>query len=210
MAVRQVSNRGGNIIGKFPSLKMGRMIAFESLIERDFIYLLEYAADVQSFAEQPLTLEYPDGTKIRHYTPDFHVVRAGRHELIECKPDKFVGTEDNQRKFEAAREWCRWRNWGFRVVTGEELRKGKRLENVKLLTQYARHRPDPTLVQWIYAMLADAPEPLTVRQLATCHPVVPLMEMLPAVLCLAFHHHVALPLAEMTLSADVTVTLPSM
>ena len=39
MPVRNVSNRGGNAIGRFPSLKMQRMIAFESLLERDFIWV---------------------------------------------------------------------------------------------------------------------------------------------------------------------------
>ncbi len=58
MPVRQVSNRGGNVIGKFPSIKMGRMIAFESLLERDFIYLLDYDPAVEWFEEQPLTIEY--------------------------------------------------------------------------------------------------------------------------------------------------------
>ena len=74
MPVRNVSNRGGNAIGRFPSLKMQRMIAFESLLERDFIYLLDYDAAVTWFEEQPLTIEYQHEGKLRHYTPDFHLV----------------------------------------------------------------------------------------------------------------------------------------
>ena len=58
MPVRNVSNRGGNVIGKFPSIKMGRMVAFESLLERDFIYLLDHAEEVTWFEEQPLTIEF--------------------------------------------------------------------------------------------------------------------------------------------------------
>jgi hypothetical protein len=58
MPVRKVSNRGGNIIGRFPSLKLERMVDFESLIERDFIYMLDFDSDVVSFTEQPLTIEY--------------------------------------------------------------------------------------------------------------------------------------------------------
>ena len=58
MPVRKVSNRGGNAIGRFPSTKMGRMIAFESLLERDFIYLLDYDPTVDWFEEQPLSIEY--------------------------------------------------------------------------------------------------------------------------------------------------------
>ena len=38
MPVRKVRNHGNNIIGKFPSRKMERMISFESTIERDYLY----------------------------------------------------------------------------------------------------------------------------------------------------------------------------
>jgi len=81
MPVRKVSNRGGNVIGHFPSLKMQRMIAFESLIERDYLYLLDYELDIEWFAEQPLTIEYRHNGKTLHYTPDFHIVAAGMWSL---------------------------------------------------------------------------------------------------------------------------------
>jgi hypothetical protein len=77
MPVRKVSNRGGNTIGHFPSLKMGRMIDYESLIERDLIYLLEFEQDVTWYAEQPLTIPYHYEEKERDYTPDFHIVCQG-------------------------------------------------------------------------------------------------------------------------------------
>jgi hypothetical protein len=50
MPVRRVTHHGGNIIGKFPSLKMGRMICFESSLERDYVYTLDFEADILSFA----------------------------------------------------------------------------------------------------------------------------------------------------------------
>ena len=106
MPVRNVSNRGGNVIGKFPSLKMQRMIAFESLLERDFIYLLDYDTAVTWFEEQPLTIEYQHEGKLLHYTPDFHLVEHGQHVLVECKPEHFVNTTDNSRKFAVAQAWC--------------------------------------------------------------------------------------------------------
>lgn len=37
------------MIGLFPSLKMGRMAAFESLIEQDYLYVLDYDAAVTAF-----------------------------------------------------------------------------------------------------------------------------------------------------------------
>src|SRR5258708_29523779 len=102
MPVRKVANHGSNIIGRYPSLKMGRMVAFESTIERDYIYLLDYEPAVTSFAEQPLTIDYfCDGTMF-HYTPDFHAVENGQNVMVECKQIRFVETEENHRKFSAA------------------------------------------------------------------------------------------------------------
>lgn len=82
--VRKVSNRGGNAIGRFPSTKMVRMIAFESLLERDFIYLLDYDPAVEWFEEQLLSIEYLHEGKLLHYTPDFHLLEDGQHVLVEC------------------------------------------------------------------------------------------------------------------------------
>ena len=127
MPVRNVTNRGGNVIGRFPSLKMQRMIAFESLLERDFIYLLDYDANVTWFEEQPLTIEYQHEGKLRHYTPDFHLIEHDQHVLVECKPDHFVATADNQRKFAVAQAWCLACDWQFRIVTDAEVRAGYRL-----------------------------------------------------------------------------------
>jgi hypothetical protein len=87
MPVRKVSNRGGNAVGRFPSTKMGRMIAFESLLERDFIYLIDYDSAVEWFEEQPLSIEYLHESKLLHYTPDFHLLESGQHVLVECKPE---------------------------------------------------------------------------------------------------------------------------
>ena len=39
MPVRKVPRHRGSTVGQFPSMKMKRMIAFESFLERDFVYL---------------------------------------------------------------------------------------------------------------------------------------------------------------------------
>ncbi len=166
MAVRTVSNRGGNVIGKFPSLKMERMVQFESLVELDYLHLLDYEQDVEKFEEQPLTIEYLYGGKILHYTPDFHVVRSGRNWLIECKADKFVDTDENQRKFAAATVWCHERGWNFAVATADQIRAGYRLQNVKFLTRYARQKVDPAVRSSIFAAILEANSPFSVADLA--------------------------------------------
>ena len=111
MPARKDSNRGGNIIGRFPYIKMGRMIAFESLLERDFTYLLEHDPAVDWFEEQPLGIEYVHDGKRLQNTPDFHVIKGDRQELVECTFARFVETEEKRREFAAGQKWCEERGW---------------------------------------------------------------------------------------------------
>lgn len=209
MPVRKVSQRGRkNVVGKFPSLKMGRMIAFESTLELDYLHLLEYEQEVSWFEEQPLTLAYEFEGEAHHYTPDFHLIRRGQDWLTECKPDKFVKTEENQRKFAAAESWCEARGWRFKVVTDEELRLGCRLKNVKFLWPFARHSIGPAIRSRLQARLLEANTPLTVLDLAhSAAPGAPAQGLI-AVYHLAFRHEVAISVDEAPISAASPVTLP--
>jgi len=207
MPVRNVTNRGGNVIGRFPSLKMQRMIAFESLLERDFIYLLDYDANVTWFEEQPLTIEYQHEGKTRHYTPDFHLIERDQHVLVECKPDNFVNTADNQRKFAVAQAWCQACDWQFRIVTDAEVRAGHRLPNIKLLTAYARLRLDPGLRCQLYAFLQSLPAAISIQDLThALRPTDP-TAVLAAILHLAFHGVIDLPLACAPITLSTFVAL---
>lgn len=205
MPVRKVSNRGGNIIGKFPSLKMKRMVQFESTIERDYVYVLDYEVDVTSFEEQPFVIEYRYADKTRRYTPDFHVVRSGRNVLVECKPADLVSTDENQRKFAAARQICALREWEFEIVTDIQLRSGSRLSNIKLLRQYACHTIRPEMKGWIYTLLQNAPIPPTINQIqsAASHPVL----VFACLMYMAHHHEVAIPLDDGLISVSSPVSM---
>jgi len=209
MPVRKVSHGGGNVIGSFPSLKMGRMIAFESLLERDFIYLLDYDQGVEWFEEQPLTIEYRHEGKTLHYTPDFHLLERGRDVLIECKPDRFVDQDVNRHKFAVAHDWCIQRNWQFRVVTDRQVRAGFRLQNVKLLTRYARQTASPDLRGRVYALLYDPQTQLTVDAVAkTILPDAPAVAM-GSILHMAFHHEISIPVNDTPISRDSFIGLPA-
>jgi hypothetical protein len=208
MPVRRVIHSGGNVIGKFPSLKMGRMIAFESLLERDFVYLLDYTAEVTWFEEQPFRLEYHKDGEIRHYTPDFHVTEDGAQVLVECKPERFEDTEINQHKFSIARRWCKQQGWRFRVVT-EQIRMGFRLQNIQLLTGYARQAIFPIWRERIYALLRDAQEPLSIGDLASAISPDESDRGMDCILHMAFHHQLSLPLDAAPLSAATLAALPA-
>jgi hypothetical protein len=207
MSVRKVSNRGGNIIGRFPSLKLGRMVEFESLIERDFIYLLDFESEVALFSEQPLTIEYEHEGKGYHYTPDFWLIKGGQQMLVECKPVKMVDMPANQRKFTAARAWCAAKKWDFQVVTDEQLRRGYRLTNIRFLTQFARYHIPSDVKGHIRACLGSVSIPVTIADLMGKVNLVPANLVKIPIYHMAFHHELVLNLDEAPISLNTPVSL---
>jgi hypothetical protein len=61
-------------IGKFPSLKNKSTVWFESHLERDFIYLIEFDKSVTKYQEQPFKVKYfLDGKQLHRWK--FHFIR---------------------------------------------------------------------------------------------------------------------------------------
>jgi hypothetical protein len=205
MPVRKGSRRGGSAIGRFPSLKMGRMIAFESLLERDFIYLLDFDPSVDWFDEQPPVIETVHEGKQLHYTPDFHLMERGRHVLVECKQEGFVETDKNLSMYAATQDLCDERGWEFRIVNNRQVRAGFRLHNVKFLTQYARQKVDPIIRSQIHACIQNAQSNHSIQDVALAilptHPEV----VTGNILHLAYHHEINLPLDEAPISSRTRV-----
>jgi hypothetical protein len=209
MPVRKVSNRGRNVIGRFPSIKMGRMIAFESLLERDFIYLIDYELSVGWFEEQPLTIAYQHEGKVLHYTPDFHLVECQRHVVVECKPECFVESAENQRKFAAAQEWCEGLGWEFRIITDRQVCSGFRLQNIKFLTRYARLKMDPVLCSQIQAFLQETQATPSIQELAEAIFSINPRAATAGILHLAYHHEIDLPIDTAPISGKTLVSPPN-
>lgn len=209
MPVRRVTHHGGNIIGRFPSLKMRRMVSFESTLERDYAYVLDFDPEVAYFTEQPLTIEYNCAGRTLHYTPDFEVAHSGqRHRLVECKPQHLIHTEDNQRKFTAAQAWCAERGWQFAVVTDAQLRAGCRLQNIKFLTYHARFAFSPQSKAHVYAALASDRGVMTVGDVAHAVAVQDPATALALIWHMVFHHEVLVPLDAAPLSMHSPIALP--
>jgi len=89
-----VTGRRDCITGEVPSGKaaMGyRMVAYEGLLARDFILLLEQDDAVLRYQEEPKPFRWHDGVRWRGYTPDFGVeTDDGRRICVEVKPLKRV------------------------------------------------------------------------------------------------------------------------
>ena len=186
---------------------MKRMISFESLIERDSLYTFDFEQDVLTFEEQPLSIEYEHEKKNRHYIPDFLLKKSDCSVIVECKPLALVDLPENRRKFDAAREWCKEHGHRFQIFTDAELRAGFRLENIKLLTRFARQHVGPETRSRIYSRLLSSGNDVTLYSLASYVSPANLESAITTILHMAFHHEIVLPLNEAKITGDTLVSL---
>lgn len=72
MPVRRLKKNYQNVTGLFYSNLLRRLVQFDSILERDFILLLDVHPAVRWFAEQPMRIRYRDGEGLDQiYVPDF-------------------------------------------------------------------------------------------------------------------------------------------
>ncbi len=165
--VRKIKNSGTKKnTGFFPSKKNERPVAFESLLERDYLYLLEFDCDVISYKEQPITISYYYSHNSYRYTPDFWVQRKNKTQLIEIKPKSKLQSilSDNfkSKKFMVAAQYCKSNNVSeFKIVTDEEIRQGNILNNIKYLFSYSRlDMPASIKLKIRNELIVSGPQPI--------------------------------------------------
>jgi hypothetical protein len=148
MPVRKIPKNYLTVTGSFASRKNGHMDAFESLLEKEFMLLLEFDETVSQFEPQPVTIAMTD--VVRGYTPDvlvyFHPdVETGKNlkpQLVEVKhtDDLTRNAEKYAPKFAAAEKFAAEREWEFCVKTQVDIRI-QRLINIKFLREYRNIEP---------------------------------------------------------------------
>lgn len=147
-AVRIVRAKGGGPIrtivaavvgkptGNFNSLKAGRTFGWESIAERQFMWICEVRWEVRNYLAQPFRFEFlmSDGS-ILQYLPDFELSLEGDGiEIVEIKKTQKELTRDALYGFKLwlARSVCRLRDWKFRVVVAEkQFAEGHALANAQ-------------------------------------------------------------------------------
>ena len=139
MPVRKIPRFGAQKnIGKFSSVKTGRVAWYESLLERDYMYLLDFDPYVSFWHEQPLRLRYTYAGKTHFYTPDLEVHRESKKQIVEVKSEEQVQSGKWDYLFRIASSICEPEGYEFIVVTDRVIRQQPKLETVKKLWKYAR------------------------------------------------------------------------
>lgn len=134
MRVRKVVTRSGKRFrGKFPSLKLNRMVHWESMLERDAIFHFEYHPLVVSYQEQPSIEIYYDKEGEQHrYFPDFRLsFRDGDDLYLEVKPSRVLTTKVVRDKLQAVAKRFEEQGRRFRVITEDDIRRQPLLANLQ-------------------------------------------------------------------------------
>jgi hypothetical protein len=210
MPVRTVRHHGGNLIGMFPSVKMpGQTIHYESTIERDLCFVLEFDASVVSYAAQPFCITHttPDGVTHR-YTPDFQVVHAsGDRDLVECKPAARLADPHTQQQITIGQTWADANDYTFVLITDADLRHGHRLANIKLLWRYRQCAVAPNRIARLRSYLTHVPGATIAQTAAAVLDDPTPSAYLPCLCHLLFHHIITTDLTH-TLSPQSRLWLP--
>lgn len=189
--MRKVRNRASNVSGRYPSVKMGRSIQFESHhVELWGIYAMEWDDDVLEYYDQPtrIQLQYRarSGRKTTQWhTPDFFVIRqhtAGFEEwkpaasldtLTVTMPERYIRTMSGGWQCPPGESAAQVHGLSYRVRTSSELHP-LFIQNLKFLQDFWIHPFPVTPAQetQVLALLTTAPG-LSITQLQDACPDLP-------------------------------------
>lgn len=142
MPVRKIPKNHLIVTGGFSSQKSDRMIGFESLLEKDYMLLLDFDPTVANYEEQPIRIPVPKVPQ--GYVIDLKVNYHSRPtELVEIKTQSDLDKHAQKYapKFEAAHIYCAERGWRFVIQTEQDIRT-PRLSNLKFLRRYRTVQPE--------------------------------------------------------------------
>jgi hypothetical protein len=141
-SVRKIPTNRRSVRGNL-SWPGGGQVAFESHLERDFLYLQRHSLSVLEVVSQPCTIPFGAGYE---YTPDFLVIyRTTLGPAHLQKPSLLVEVKPRSEwranwrawstKWKAARRHAIEMDWRFTIMDEERIR-GQALENIKFLRRY--------------------------------------------------------------------------
>lgn len=151
---RKIKPTRCSVLGKIPF--NGKSIAYESILERDFLIYHTFRYDVVDIIAQPVQLEFQKHGRTYFYTPDFFVEfdkESGlKPMLIEVKPEQLW--QENWRewsnKWKVAMQYCKDNGYVFHIYDEHRIRH-QALENINFLQAYKNFAIDKADAQTVLA-----------------------------------------------------------
>lgn len=135
-----VYRRQHHMPGRWFSTTAARFLDYESLLERDWMVLMDFDREVSSICEQPLRLHYIRDGRPASHVPDLLVWRRGRPELCDVKSVERLGDPGFEVQVEATQTACAQAGLGYRVLSEPE---PQLLANVRWLAGFRAPPADP-------------------------------------------------------------------
>jgi hypothetical protein len=135
-----VYRRQRHMPGRWFSTTTGGFLEYESLLERDWMLLMDFDREVEWICEQPLRLRYVRDGKPASHVPDLLVWRQGAPELCDVKSAERVNDSTFQAQVEATGLACAEARIGYRVLSEPDRQA---LVNVRWLAGFRERPPDP-------------------------------------------------------------------
>lgn len=147
-----ITRSRGKVRGQFPSTKMGRMIAWESQLERRACYLFEFCKGIEAFREQPIRLNIPFNGVLKRYTPDFELIlQTGEIWYVEIKPANKLQDLTLLAFYQAVAKELANKGYLFVIITDQELNHFIWERNLILLRRYQdTHLPKALITKVTY------------------------------------------------------------
>lgn len=163
MAVRKIPKNYLFVTGGYSSRKNEEMDAFESLLEKDYLLLLDFDDGVEAFEVQPVRIPIAGIPKgyvpdvLVKYRPDPQTGMVRKPALVEVKhsDDLARNAEKYAPKFAAAHQYAEERDWEFITMDQNDIRT-PRLANLKFLREYRNVIPSVTDIQTVLKYMAGA------------------------------------------------------
>jgi len=167
MSVRKLKKSYISCVGYFKSCKNNKQLAFDSILERECFYYLEFDDEVISYEEQPFTMYYElNGSKTR-YTPDILVTyRNASQKLYEVKyQDEIDSDEELQHKLSILKdEVPAQKQMSFEVLTDLML-NDTYMKNCTFLYKYAFLQKNDDLATKISDVIKNQNAPISIKAL---------------------------------------------
>jgi hypothetical protein len=162
MPVRKIPKNYLFVTGGYSSRKNDEMDAFESLLEKDYLLLLDFDDDVESFEVQPVRIPVAGVPKgyvpdvLVRYHPNSQAGTVRKPSLVEVKhtDDLARNAKKYEPKFAAAHQYAEERNWEFVVKDQNDIRT-PRLANLKFLREYRNITPSDADIQTVLGCMKD-------------------------------------------------------
>jgi hypothetical protein len=135
-----VYRRQDHMPGRWFSTTARRFLDYESLLERDWMLMMDFDREVEGICEQPLRLHYIREGRTASHVPDLLVWRRGLPELCDIKSEERLEGRIFEAQVEATQTACAGAGLGYRVLSepGPQL-----LANVRWFAGFRTPPADP-------------------------------------------------------------------